>query len=99
MKQTLNASSSAIILDRRLYLTEDRSRLVEDGDPAARWLYGVKDQRVNALEAARLGYRPLSAVKEEVQMPETKSQEPAEDKAVSKETVSDKAVKPKKKKG
>lgn len=102
MKQTLNASSSAIILDRRLYLTEDRSRLVEDGDPAARWLYGVKDQRVNAAEAERLGYQPRASERgEETPVTETeiKNQEPAEDKAVAKETVSDKAVKPKKKKG
>ncbi len=87
--QSLSAPSSAVILDRRLYLTEDRSRLVEDGDPAARWLYGVKDQRVNAAEAERLGYRPRSA----------KQEEPAEDKEVKKESIPDKAVRPTKKKG
>lgn len=98
--QSLSVSSSAVSLDRRLYLTEDRSRLVEDGDPAARWLYGVKDQRVNAVEAERLGYKPLSVQREEeAPAPAAKSEEPAEDKEVKKESVEDKSAKPKKKKG
>ncbi|MGW2206759.1 hypothetical protein [Streptomyces sp. NPDC001774] len=35
-----------ITVDRHLYLTEDRCRLVEENDPAARWLYWAPGMEV-----------------------------------------------------
>lgn len=41
-------------LDRRLWLTADRSRLVEDGDPEAAFLWAAPGDEVDAVELERL---------------------------------------------
>ena|SRR5215211_454220 len=41
--------------DKRLYLTEDRSRAVEEGDPAAAFLLVAENGELQDEEAARLG--------------------------------------------
>lgn len=43
------------VADRRLCLTEDRSRVVEENTPEARWLWAVPGQEVDLAEAERLG--------------------------------------------
>lgn len=44
-----------VIIDRRLCLTEDRSRVVDETDPAARWLWAIPGHVVDRAEAERLG--------------------------------------------
>lgn len=43
------------VCDRRLCLTEDRSRVVEESDPDARWLWAIPGRVVPMSEAMRLG--------------------------------------------
>lgn len=47
--------SGAVKSDRRLYLVEDRSRVVGDGDPDARWLFCVAGGEVSRADAERYG--------------------------------------------
>lgn len=42
-------------LDRTLWLTADRSAVVEDGDPRAAFLLGTRGKKVSDDEAKRLG--------------------------------------------
>lgn len=42
-------------VDRHLYLTEDKDRVVEEGDPASRWLWATPGLMVPLAEAERLG--------------------------------------------
>lgn len=44
-----------VTIDRHLYLTEDRSRVVEEGDPAGTSLWASPGQQVPRREAERLG--------------------------------------------
>lgn len=43
------------VADRHLYLTEDRSRVVEEGDPDGRWLWASPGQEVKRRDAEQLG--------------------------------------------
>ena len=72
-----------MIADRRLYLTADKSRLVEEGSPEAAFLYCTPGHEVNEEELRRLG-GPVVKVEPEVNVvPEAKAiQEPPENKAV-----------------
>lgn len=45
----------SIVVDRHLYLTEDRSRVVEENDPASRFLWAAPGDEVSRAEAVRLG--------------------------------------------
>lgn len=47
--------SGTVVIDRHLYLTEDRSRVVEEGDPASRFLWAAPGDEVSRSEAVRLG--------------------------------------------
>lgn len=47
--------SGTIVIDRHLYLTEDRSRVVEENDPASRFLWAAPGDEVSRAEAERLG--------------------------------------------
>ena len=58
-------------LDRKLWLTADKSEVVEDGDPRAAFLLGSEGAEVPDAEADRLG---LTA------KPQAKQAAPAEDK-------------------
>lgn len=44
-----------VVIDRHLYLTEDRSRVVEENDPASRFLWAAPGDEVSRAEAERLG--------------------------------------------
>lgn len=51
--------SNKITVDRRLWLTADKSELVEDGDPRAAVLWAAAAGReVDAEDAERFGYEP-----------------------------------------
>lgn len=60
--------------DRHLYLTEDGSRVVEEGDPAGRWLWAGPGTEVPKSDAEKLGAIPA----------ETKQRAQPEDKAAAK---------------
>lgn len=65
-----------VTIDRHLYLTEDRSRVVEEGNPAGRWLWASPGQQVARREAERLGaLQPAPAP-----LPEPKQVSPRADK-------------------
>jgi hypothetical protein len=49
------AAVDRVTVDRRLYLTEDRSRVVGEGEPGGRWLWAVPGDEVSRAEAERLG--------------------------------------------
>lgn len=55
-----DATVTNVTVDRRLWLTADRSRVVEDGDPAAAFLWAVEGREVPHVEAERVGYTPAS---------------------------------------
>jgi len=46
---------STVKIDRRLYLVEDKSRVVEAGDPDARWLLCPAGGEVPRADAERYG--------------------------------------------
>lgn len=52
--------SGTVIIDRHLYLTEDRKRVVEENDPASRFLWAAPGDEVSRAEAARLGAIPAA---------------------------------------
>ncbi len=56
------ANEAPVTLDRKLWLTEERDRLVEHGDPDARFLFGVAGRRMNGAECKRVGYKPNSKI-------------------------------------
>lgn len=53
-KQT-DGGGEKVTVDRRLYLTADRERVVEEGDPDAAFLYAAAGRRVPREEFERLG--------------------------------------------
>ena len=57
--------------DRRLYLDATRSRVVEEGDPAAAILYAAVGDEIDAAEAKRYGLKEHKAV---LGAPEDKSE-------------------------
>jgi len=48
--------------DRRLWLSGDRSRVVEDGDPAAAFLLAAPGAAIAGTEAVRLGLQTVDGV-------------------------------------
>lgn len=48
-------SAGAVIVTQYWYLTEDKSRVVEEGDPAGRWLWASPGTEVSLRDAIRLG--------------------------------------------
>lgn len=56
-------SGGHIEIDRHMYLTEDKKRVVEEGDPDGRWLWAAKGNSKPRDEAERLGYVPKSQPK------------------------------------
>jgi hypothetical protein len=81
-----------VVIDRRWCLTEDKSRVVEENDPAARWLWAIPGHIVDRAEAERLGaLEPEADAEPPKRKPGqppgsgTKKAEPAEDKSVTPE--------------
>lgn len=48
-------AQSEVVMDRHLYLTEDKDRVVEENDPASRFLWCTPGMSVPLAEAERLG--------------------------------------------
>lgn len=53
----------AVTVDRKLWLATDRETLVEDGDPAAAFLWAAEGDEVDDDEAARVGYKATATKK------------------------------------
>jgi hypothetical protein len=60
-----------VVIDRHLYLTEDKTRVVEEAHPDGRWLWASPGTEVLRAEAERLGA---------VAKPDVKQRTPAENK-------------------
>lgn len=74
-----------MIADRRLYLTSDRKRLVEEGDPEAAFLFVAQGDYYDERTAKELGWPPETPVTTElIDMDEVlrKAQEEPEAKAL-----------------
>ena len=50
-----------MIADRRLYLTADRERVVEEGDPDAAFLFVTPGKQISDADAERYGLKPARA--------------------------------------
>jgi hypothetical protein len=78
-----------VTITEHLCLTEDRSRVVPETDPAARWLHWIPGDRVRLEEAQRLGAvkrkpgRPPGSGTKKADPAEDKSETPAENKGLS----------------
>lgn len=83
-------------LDRTLWLTSDRDRVVEDGDPEAAFLLGTAGKEIPDAEAERLGIEPAS---KKAQAEEKKADEPADKAAAAPANKARKAAKKTAKKG
>ncbi len=70
-----------ITIDRTLWLTAERDRVVEDGDPAAAFLYATAGKRVSAEEAERFGAMPAKSERKKADPSEDKQASPAENKS------------------
>ncbi len=79
------------IADRKLWLTADRERVVEDGDPEARFLLAVPGRAVPEEQAVRLGLMTVRQVTDRVRADlaeaadagEKRRRKPVEDKQVA----------------
>lgn len=89
LKEVAQTMSDTVEIDRRLCLTEDRSRVVPENDPAARWLWAAPGQLVDRAEAERLGAlepekrkpgRPPGSGTKKDTPAENKAEQPAENK-------------------
>lgn len=70
--------SGTVVVDRHLYLTEDRDRVVEENDPASRFLWAAPGDVVPRSEAERLGaIKPERKTAEEAPEPEAEPKQRA----------------------
>ncbi len=54
-EETVQKEGNFYIVDRRLYLTADKSAIVEERDSRARYLYAIPGTRIPAAEAEAYG--------------------------------------------
>lgn len=69
-----------MIADRNLYLTADKERVVEEGDPAAAFMFYSKGKEIPDDEAGRYGLLAPAAPPEPEPAAEEKQAEPADNK-------------------
>lgn len=74
--------SEWVVVDRRLLLTEDGRRVVEEGDPEGRWLHWTPGTRVLKSEYDRLAKKPVETVElpKQAPTPKNKSRRPSSNK-------------------
>lgn len=80
-QQEAKEIQGAIISDRRLWLTKGRDHVVEDGDPAARFLLAGPGSMVSKAEAERLGLTVVNGAVKAKPKPKDKARKKPEDKA------------------
>lgn len=71
-------SQPEVVMDRHLYLTEEKDRVVEENDPASRFLWCTPGMSVPLAEAERLGAVKANSEEEPVEAP--KQRTPAQNK-------------------
>lgn len=85
VKLSAGSQGPQYTVDRHLYLTEDKSRVVEESDPAMRWLWATPGMQVPLAEAERLGAVKADSAPEPVEKQRTpaqnKQRRPRENKA------------------
>lgn len=64
--------------DRRLWLTADRERVVEDGDPEAAFLFCTRGVQLTAAEVQRYGVGPRRELEPEPESEEKSAERPAD---------------------
>lgn len=55
--------------DRKLYLTADRERVVEEGDPEAAFLLAAPGKEISDADAEKYGLKPAPAAEEKEAAP------------------------------
>lgn len=70
-----------ITVDRRLWLTADRERVVEDGDPEAAFLLAAPGQTVSETQAERYGLVPKAKTKASAKSDKKAAEAPEGEKA------------------
>lgn len=68
LRQAQEGPGGTVTVKQHWYLTEDRTRVVEEGHPDSRWLWASPGTEVRLAEAIRLG---AVKVEEPMQEPET----------------------------
>jgi len=63
----VSSDTGTVVVDQHWYLTGDKSRVVPEGDPGARWLWAAPGDAVPRGEALRLGALRVAPVTEPVQ--------------------------------
>lgn len=71
---------SDLVADRRLYLTDDKTRIVEEGSVEARWLFACVGDTIPADAVGALGLQLVDGRIEQV-VDETEDDEPPADSA------------------
>jgi hypothetical protein len=74
-------SMGNITVDRRLWLTADRERVVEDGDPEAAFLLAALGQTISESDAERYGLVPKAKTKASAKSDKKAVEAPEGDKA------------------
>lgn len=64
INQRKDQPMSKVTVDRRLWLTADKERLVEDGDKDAAFLWATEGREVLAEEAEAVGYKAKAPVRD-----------------------------------
>lgn len=94
LRQAREEAAGTIVVKQHWYLTEDKTRVVEEGHPDGRWLWAAPGTPVKLSDALRLG-----AVQVEQEAPvETKDAETAETpeaETADEPTAEDKPAEPK----
>lgn len=79
VKLSAGSQGPQYTVDRHLYLTEDKSKVVEEDDPSGRWLWATPGMQVPLGEAERLGAVKANSETESVEAP-AKRRTPAQNK-------------------
>jgi hypothetical protein len=93
--EKFDRDTAMVIPKQKLWLTEDRTQLVADGDPRAAFLFCIAGRPIPKSEAAKYGLleeKPKPAEVKEAPKVEDKELPPAEDKAIA--PAEDKAAEP-----
>jgi hypothetical protein len=93
LRQAQEEAAGTVVVKQHWYLTEDRTRVVEEGHPDGRWLWASPGTAVRLAEAIQLG---AVKVEPEAEVVEPESEPADELKADEKaeEKPEEKAVKP-----
>lgn len=81
-----------VTIDRHLYLTEDKTRVVPEGHPDCRWLWATPGMEVPRADAERLGAIDAPPVAEETTVEPAEEEPAGDDPAVVDEDSDDPAV-------